>query len=698
MSRPKDFLVEIGTEELPPKALQNLATAFVDNLRNNLALNLLDHEGMKSFATPRRLAVLVRSLETKQRPREIQQKGPPISIAFNNEGEPTKAALSFAEKCGVTLDEIGREQHDGGEWLSFSKTEVGQTAETLIPGIVGKALDSLPIPRRMRWGNCDEEFVRPVQWLILLHGKQVIPATMFDVTSGQKTQGHRFHSTGDIQIVSPKTYEKTLKNKGFIIADFTKRKTQIVNAVNQAAEKVGGRPVGDDTLFEEVTGLTEWPVPVTGSFDQEVLTLPKEVIIATLTNHQRYFPIADPAGKLLPKFITLANLNSTKPDKIQYGNERVIHARLADANFFWKMDQKVPLEERGETLKKIVYQQDLGTVHDQTNRLVTIAGNLAKQQEINPDTITRAALLSKCDLVTGIVGEFPELQGTMGSYYAKISGEATDVTVAIGEQYLPRFSGDTLPQSVSGKILAVADKLNTLTGIFSLGKNPTGNKDPFGLRRAALGIIRVLIEGNLELDIKKAINDSMDQQPYSKIDGTLPTELLFDFIMDRSKTYFRETRPNFRSDIFDAVRACQPTSLLDFQARLMAVENFTTLPEAPRLAAATKRTVNILRKSEYSDYGNEVDKNLFDNQSEIELYENLQAAQKDIEPSIQQRAYSDALVRLASLQVSIDRFFDSVLVMAEDKDIRANRLALISQLSAIFRRVADISILTDIKG
>lgn len=698
MSKAKDFLVEIGTEELPPKALQNLASAFLESMRNNLEKELLDYESMKSFATPRRLAIVVRSLETKQRSCETQQKGPPVSIAFNKEGEPTKAALAFAEKCGVTLDEIGRKKTKDGEWLFFSKPEVGKSAEMLVPRIVEKALASLPIPRRMRWGNCGEEFVRPVQWIIMLHGKQVIPTKMFEVISGQKTQGHRVHSVGAIKIASPNAYEKTLKSKGFVIADFTERKNQIINAVNQAAKKVGGKPIADDTLFEEVTGLTEWPVPVTGSFDQGFLTLPKEVIIATLTSHQRYFPIADSVGKLLPRFITLANLNSPEPDRIRYGNERVIHARLADAKFFWEMDQKKPLEKYSETLKKIVYQQDLGTVHDQTNRLVAIAESLARQQEINPDNIIRAARLSKCDLVTGLVGEFPELQGTMGSYYAKISGEEADVAIAIGEQYLPRFSGDALPLSVTGKIIAVADKLNTLAGIFSLGKIPTGNKDPFGLRRAALGIVRILIEGNLELDVNNAINDAMAQQPCAANDGKLDTAPLFNFIMERSKTYFLETHPNFRSDIFDAVRSCQPTSLLDFQARLEAVEKFTKLKEAPHLAAATKRTVNILHKTEYSYSNNEVDRKLFDNESEITLYENLQAAQQDIEPLIQQRAYSDSLLRLAALQTSIDQFFDSVLVMVEDKTIRDNRLALLSQLSIVFRTVADISLLRDIKG
>ncbi|MDH3440556.1 MAG: glycine--tRNA ligase subunit beta [Gammaproteobacteria bacterium] len=693
MTKADDLLIELGTEELPPKALRKLSAAFASAIADGLTKARLSLDHAKPYASPRRLAVIVRALQSSQDDREIVQKGPPVSIAFDADGKPTKAALAFAKKCSVALDQLGRETAADGEWLSFQAVEQGRTAIELIPDIVRAALDSLPIPRRMRWGDRDDEFVRPVHWLVMLYGKEIIEGTVFGLEAGRTTRGHRFHAPGELAIDCPDDYESTLEKDGFVIADFDRRRMKIVADVEKAAEDIGGLPVAGDALFDEVAALTEWPVPLTGSFDEGFLSLPSEVVVATLTNHQRYFPVAGDDGVLMPAFITMANLESREPDRVRDGNERVIRPRLADAKFFWETDVQTPLADRTETLKNVVYQKDLGTLHDKSMRVAALASLFSEQLGEDKDAVTRAAVLAKCDLVTGMVGEFPELQGTMGAYYAAAAGEPVGVAAAIGEQYLPRFAGDALPASTPGKILAVADKLDTLAGIFVLGKKPSGSRDPFGLRRAALGVIRILIEGELDLDFGAAVIAAVVQQPATDDKQGSVREELYEFIGDRLRSYFVDGERGYTTDMFEAVRARRPASLIDFRERLEAVAEFITLEPAVSLAAANKRTANILKQADF-DGSDDLESILLTDDAERVLFHAMQSARNDIEPLIKDRRYADALRRLAELRTPVDSFFDDVMVMCDDDATRNNRLALLASLRALFLDVADISRLT----
>jgi glycyl-tRNA synthetase beta chain len=691
-----DFLAELGTEELPPKALRSLMDSFVRGVRSGLDDARLGYGNVRGYASPRRLAVIVEDLELRQEDREVQQKGPPVRIAFDDEGEPTKAALAFAAKCGVEVGDLGREKSDAGEWLSHRAVEAGAEAASLLPGIALQSLESLPIPRRMRWGDSDAEFVRPVHWLIMLLGDQVVPGEMLGIQSGDRSRGHRFQGGQDIRIASAGDYVEALRREGRVIVDFVERRQLIVDAVETAARDAGGSPVGDDELYDEVTALTEWPVPLTGSFDEEYLDLPDEVIIATLTSHQRYFPVRGGDGRLLPVFITLANLESKEPDRVRDGNERVIRPRLADAKFFWDTDQQTALGQRTDDLKKVVYQQGLGTLHDKSMRVAALATLLADQLNIDPADVTRAAVLAKCDLLTGMVGEFPELQGKMGSYYAAASGEDAAVSQAIGDQYMPRFAGDELPASAGGQVLAVADKLDTLAGIFALGKKPSGNRDPFGLRRAALGVIRILVEKQLDVDLCESVKAAVIQQPVAGEDHGEVRIALYEFILDRLKSYFLEQQASLNAEMFEAVRARQPSSLVDFAQRLAAVAVFIELEEAVSLAAANKRTANILRQAgvEESDELASLDLSLLVDDAERVLYHAMQSARKDVTPLIAERDYGAAMRRLAELRSPVDAFFDDVMVMADDEALRTNRLALLAELRSLFLGVADISRLT----
>lgn len=696
-----DLLIELGTEELPPKALRALRDAFSSAIADGLRNARLEAGSIRAYASPRRLAVLISDVALSQQDRTVTQKGPPTSIAFDEKGAPTKAGLAFAKKCGVEIEALTRESSKAGEWLVCTSTEVGRAAKDLVTEIVREALNALPIPRRMRWGDHEDEFVRPAHWLVLLHGDEVIPGTILHVESGRTTRGHRFQSVGGIEIRSPGEYAALLKSDGFVIADFDERRAVIVEAVEKAAAAAGGMAIGDDELYDEVAALTEWPVPVTGSFDESFLSLPKEVIIETLTSHQRYFPIEDASGKLLPVFVTLANLDSKEPARVRDGNERVIRPRLADAAFFWESDQQTPLEQRTDALKNVVYQKGLGSLHDKSMRVAALASMLAEQTGADAALVTRAAVLAKCDLLTGMVGEFPELQGVMGRYYAEGDSEPEAVSRAIGEQYLPRFAGDVLPVSFPGQVLAVADRLDTLAGVFLLGKKPTGNRDPFGLRRAALGVVRILIEKNLDIDFNEAVVAATVQQPITNEDRNANREAMYAFIIDRLRGYFVDSDFGFSVDMFESVRVLRPVSLVDFHARLVAVADFLTLDAAVSLAAANKRTANILRKAgmvEHETGQPGVDTALLHDDAERVLYHALQSAEKDVAPLIKKRSYADTLRRLAELKVPVDAFFDDVMVMVDDDTLRQNRLALLSELRALFVGVADISRLTPNQG
>ncbi|MDH3587103.1 MAG: glycine--tRNA ligase subunit beta, partial [Gammaproteobacteria bacterium] len=507
--KPADLLVEIGTEELPPKALRGLMDAFATNLGGAIDEARLEHGDVHAYASPRRLAVIVEKLAASQEDRRLSQKGPPVSVAYDDDGNPLPPATAFAKKCGVDVAELGRVKTDKGEWLAAETVEKGETSAALLPALIEQALADLPIPRRMRWGAGEAEFVRPIHWVVVLHGTEVIDGSVMGIACGNTTMGHRFHSRGPITISAPSAYLETLEREGRVIADFGVRRELVRKGVEACAIEAKGHIVDGESLYDEVAALVEWPVPVLGRFDEAFLELPREVVVSTLTGHQRYFPVADDSGALLPSFVTVANLESKEPDKVRDGNERVIRPRLADAAFFWDSDRRKALSTRREALREVVYQRGLGSLYDKSARTAEIASWVAERLGIDGSQAGRAAELCKCDLLTGMVGEFPDLQGTMGRYYAISDGETDAVATAIGEHYHPRFAGDALPETDEGRVVAMADKLDTLAGIFTIGKKPSGNRDPFGLRRAALGIIRLSIECRLDLDLKALISKAL---------------------------------------------------------------------------------------------------------------------------------------------------------------------------------------------
>ena len=685
-----DFLIEVGTEELPPKALRALMDAFAQNLTNAVDNARLEHGAVHAYASPRRLAVTIEKLAAGQDDRKALQKGPPVSVAFDDEGNPKPAASAFAKKCGVGVADLERRKSDKGEWLAFETVEKGRATSELIGELVEQALSELPIPRRMRWGAGDAEFVRPVHWIVLLYGKDVIRDSVMGIKAGRKTRGHRFHSTGPITIDLPENYLRILEEDGRVVADFDRRRALIEDGVEAAAAEAGGTVLADDALFDEVAALVEWPVPVLGSFDEAFLELPREAVISTLTSHQRYFPITDDSGQLLPRFVTVANLESRDPDQVREGNERVIRPRLADAVFFWDSDRRKSLASREESLRDVVYQRGLGSLHDKASRTASLVRAIAAMLGVTAEQGERAALLAKCDLLTGMVGEFPELQGTMGRYYAIADGEPDAVADAIGEHYRPRFAGDALPATIDGRILSIADKLDTLAGVFSIGKKPSGNRDPFGLRRAALGIIRISVECKLDFDLQAAIAEASALQPKSKLDADEVADSIYLFINDRLRRYFLDRDPGLRTETFDAVSARRPASLVDFENRLAAVQAFLALPDAQSLAAANKRIVNILKKASQAD-GAAVKKGLLQDDAEKALYAALGESARTVQPLVDARRYTEVLSALAGLRAPVDTFFDDVMVMADDAGLRNNRLALLGELRSLFLDVADIS-------
>lgn len=690
MSQVDDFLIEIGTEELPPKALRSLMDAFASGLVDAIDDAALEHGAMHAYASPRRLAVVIDGLARRQADRKLEQKGPPTKIAFDKEGNPTAAATAFARKCGVNVAELGRHKTDKGEWLVFEAMEKGQTAAALMPALIERALATLPIPRRMRWGAGEAEFVRPVHWIVMLHGTDIIDAHVMGTGAGNASRGHRFHSSGPIIIPEPREYLDTLEKVGRVIADFERRRAMVRDGVIAVAAEAGGLVVDGESLYDEVAALVEWPVALLGRFDEQYLALPREVVISTLAGHQRYFPVSDESGALLPLFITVANLESKDPDQVREGNERVIRPRLADAAFFWDSDRRSTLDSRREALREVIYQRGLGSLADKSRRTAAIATWLAAKLDTDKSDVERAAELAQCDLLTGMVGEFPELQGTMGRYYALADGEPELVAEAIGEHYRPRFAGDELPVTDVGQILAVADKLDTLAGVFSIGKKPTGNRDPFGLRRAALGVIRILIECGLDIDLKALIAKAVDRQPKSKIENAELVSEIYTFITDRLRRYFLDRDAGLATETFEAVMARHPDSLLDFDRRLAAVQTFARLEQAESLAAANKRIANILRQAGDPE-GLKIQKKLLQDEAEQALFNALDNARQKVQPMIKVRHYAEALNALADLRDPVDRFFDDVLVMADDEVVKNNRLALLGEVRALFLDVADIS-------
>jgi glycyl-tRNA synthetase beta chain len=684
-----DLLVEIGTEELPPKALPTLAAALRDGLVARLAEARLAHGEVESFATPRRLAVKVHRLETRQADQRVALRGPPASVA-RVDGAWTRAAEKFAATAGVPLDALVEQAEGKGVYVYAHKIEAGAAAADLLPGLVESALAALPVPRRMRWGAADAEFVRPVHWLVMLLGADVVPCRLFGIDSGRTTRGHRFMAAQPIELAGPADYPARLEEEGFVIASFEARRERIRIQADTAAGEHGGRLVLDPALLDEVTALVEWPVPVSGAFEARFLELPEEVLVATLQDHQRYFPLRGKDGRLLARFITISNLESPAPDAIRQGNERVVRPRLADAAFFFDQDRRTPLAARIAVLDDIVFQKKLGSIGAKRARVGALAGRIAGLAGIDPACVERAAMLAKCDLVTSMVGEFPELQGIMGRYYALADGEAEEVATAIEEQYLPKFAGDRLPATPTGRVLALADKLDTIAGAFVIGQRPTGNRDPFGIRRAALGAIRILVEGELDLDLPMLVAAAVASQPVDSAPG-LPGEIIA-FMFDRLRGYYVDGAGTVVAphDAFEAVLARQPASLVDFHQRLVAVLEFVQLDAAAALGAANKRIANILRQGDPGVLG-AVDPALLHEDAERALHAHVQRLVAEVGPLIAARRYRESLVRLATLREVVDRFFDDVLVMDPDPQLRDNRLALLAGLRELFMGIADVS-------
>jgi glycyl-tRNA synthetase beta chain len=687
----RDFLVELGTEELPPLALPDLEQAFAAGIRTRLEEAGLAFAKLESFATPRRLAVRVSALAIEQPAQQIKLKGPPVAAAFDKSGAPTPAANKFAEKCGVAVSALTRVQEGKGEFLFYAGSKAGAATVALLPGFVSAALEQLPIPKRMRWGASDAEFVRPVHWLVMLFGSDIVECRILDTVAGNRTRGHRFHSSGTLVIERPSDYEHVLRDPGRVMADFGSRRAKIREQVATTGKSLGGEALLDEELLDEVTALVEWPSPVAGRFEERFLELPREVLISTLQEHQRYFPVQKPDGSLLPWFITVSNIESREPDKVRDGNERVVRPRLSDAAFFWSQDRKRPLAALRTGLDTVTFQAKLGSIGDKTERVRKIVAAVAPLVGADVARAERAATLAKCDLLSAMVGEFPELQGIMGRYYAAADGEPAEVAAAIDEHYQPRGAGAALPATAVGTALAIADKLDTLAGIFAIGQKPSGTKDPFALRRAAIGLVRLVVEKNLDLDLNALIERAVALQP---VQNAAATREVQDYVAERLRAYLLEGGTSAvagaTTEMFDAVQASGATSPLDFRARLVALVAFLQHPDAPSLAAANKRIANILKKSEAVDVSAVVAGKLT-LPAERALYAAVENVRAPVTQAIASRNYGGALTMLAKLRPEVDAFFEGVMVNDPDPALRANRLALLGELRALFAGAADLS-------
>jgi glycyl-tRNA synthetase beta chain len=679
-----DLLFELGGEELPPKSLKKLSQSLLDGMVAGLKEAGLNFSDAQAYATPRRLAVLIRNLDSQQADKVVEKRGPALQAAYAADGTPSKAALGFASSCGASFDQLEKLETDKGSWLIFKQAVQGQATAELIPDIIRKSLAQLPIAKRMRWGSYEHEFVRPVHSAVLLFGTDVINTEILGLKTSRNSFGHRFLAPGQIELSHPNDYvEKLLAAK--VTVDFEQRMQQIETGAQQAATKLGGIAHIEDDLLEEVAALNEWPVPVVGNFDARFLELPQEVLITTMQSNQKYFPVKDAAGRLLPHFITFANIESTNPDAIRQGNERVVLPRLVDAEFFWKQDRKQSLAERVENLKSIVFQKDLGTLFDKTERVANLAALIAEKLAADVGLAKRAALLAKTDLMTNMVGEFANLQGTMGRYYAAADGEHAEVALALEEHYYPKQSGGATPSGQIGQVLALAEKIDTLAGIFSAGLIPTGDKDPYALRRATLGILRVLIENDIALDVVELLDAALAQFSHN-FDKAETRQKVIGFLFDRLKGYCLDQ--GYTSHEFEAVLAVNPASPLDFMLRIRAVQSFRALPEAESLAAANKRIINILKKSDQpisETIGTLVEA------AEKNLLVAAEESETAILPLLAEQNYPMALSRLAQLRDTVDAFFDNVMVNTDDVALRNSRLALLAKLSNQFLKIADIS-------
>lgn len=709
----KPLLIELGTEELPPKALDELAAAFLRGICDGLSKRGVDAnlDEAKLYVSPRRLAVHIPAVAINQPEQSVERRGPAVNAALDAQGNPSKALEGFAQSCGVTVEQLEKLETDKGAWFVFRAVKPGQPVAALLPEIVDEALKGLPIPKPMRWGDHDYAFVRPAHWLVMLHGADIVDGTVLGLSSGRKSRGHRFMHAQPVHVSDADIWLDSMR-AAQVLADPRERRQKIRDEVARAAKETGGVPQLDDALLDEIANLTEWPVAIACTFDREFLAVPPEALVTTMETNQKFVPVFDANGKLTEHFIGVANIESKQPSEIRKGYERVIRPRFADAKFFWDEDLKTPLAGYQDQLKNVTYQQALGSLWDKSVRVAELARIVAGRVGVDAGAATRAASLSKCDLLTRMVGEFPELQGVMGRYYAAHHGEAADVADALDSYYQPRFAGDAIAAGKVGQVLAVADRFDTLAGIFAVGMKPSGNKDPFALRRAALGLARTLVEGGLELDLRGSFVEALELIPEAALaaglkpgkDGKAPAldagkrraalaDELVEFVLDRLRGYYAEQ--GFTGEQFEAVLAVSPQSLVDFDRRLRAVGEFGRRPEALSLAAANKRVANILRKqaeeAAAAPVGTAVDPAHFEADAERALHAALDAARADTAAPLQAGDYAAVLTRLAQLQAPVDAFFDSVLVNAENPAVRANRLALLGQLKAQFGAIADIA-------
>jgi glycyl-tRNA synthetase beta chain len=686
------LLIELGTEELPPKSLKTLATAFFDNIKTQLDSSDLSYGEIKWYATPRRLAVQVFDLVEKQQDKVVEKRGPAVNVAFDAEGNASKAAQGWARSNGITVEEAERLVTDKGEWLLYKATVSGKNVADLIPAMVTTALNKLPIAKPMRWGSERIQFIRPVHTLTMLFGSTIIAGEALGVSSSNQLQGHRFHHEGIVTLEHANDYEAVLKS-AHVVADFDNRQAQIVKQIEEAAQKIDAVALIDEELLNEVTALVEWPVTLVGTFDEDFLNVPAEPLIYSMKDHQKYFPVTDKNGELVNKFIFVANIESKEPNAVIFGNEKVIRPRLADAEFFFKTDKKQTLESRLASLESVLFQKQLGTLKAKSERIASLSQHIAEQLNENETDAYRAGLLSKTDLMSEMVLEFPQVQGTMGKYYALHDGENSNIAQALEDQYRPRFAGDSLPEANIGCAVAISDKIDSLVGIFGINQPPKGDKDPFALRRAAIGSIRIIIEKQLDLDLLSLINKSIEL--FGGINGgKLSNENtandVLDFIMGRFRAFYQEQ--GISVDVIQAVLAKKPSAPLDFEKRIKAVTYFGELPEAATLAAANKRVGNILAKFDgelYSQFNLE----LASEQAERDLADVYLNIKLNVAPLMLERNYQAALTELAALKAPIDTFFDNVMVMSDDEAVKINRLTLLNEIRNSFFAIADISVL-----
>ena len=682
----RDFLVELGTEELPPTQLKKLSDAFTQGIEAGLKeAGLSDGIELVSYAAPRRLAVKVTNLAEKQQDRDEVIFGPPANIAFDADGNPTKAALGFAKKSGASVEDLSEENGK----LKISRRIAGQATTELLAGIIQASLEKMPVAKRMRWGSSRIEFVRPVQWLIMLFGNDIVNGEVLGLNSGNTSRGHRFHANKEITVSSAAEYQQAMRD-AFVIVDYNERKELIRAQVKAKGEEVGGIAIIDEDLLDEVTGLNEWPTALAGNFDEDFLRVPSEALISSMKEHQKYFHVEDANGQLKPIFITLTNIESKDPKQVIEGNEKVIRPRLADAAFFWDTDRKNTLESRYEKLDTVVWVNKLGTLKAKTDRLEILAGKIATAINADTELAQRAAKLCKTDLLTDMVYEFTDLQGIAGTYYAQGDGEHADVCAAMQEQYMPSFAGDELPATQAGICIALADRIDSLVGLFGLGQIPTGSKDPFALRRASLGVLRILVEKNINIDLGQLIDwgieSTWETSPKAETKATLT-----EYMLDRFSAWYKDQ--GIATEVFQAVRALGVTNALDINDRVQAVNLFSSMDEAQALAAANKRVSNILAKNGGESVSAEINASLLSEDAEKVLAQQVAAKQTEVKPLLANAKYKEALASLADLREAVDAFFDNVMVMADDEAVKNNRLALLKQLQGLFIAIADISLL-----